>query len=65
MTGQAASWVFASRPGARRCRSPLRLYFWQQWQNGQNRFDEPRRRGVTKSHAVWHYGRPPRFELKP
>jgi RNA-directed DNA polymerase len=33
-------------------RRRLRLYLWRQWQNGPNRFQELRRRGVPKFHAA-------------
>jgi RNA-directed DNA polymerase len=33
-------------------RRRLRSYFWRQWQNGHNRFNELRRRGVPKFHAA-------------
>jgi RNA-directed DNA polymerase len=33
-------------------RRRLRLYLWRQWQNGPNRFQKLRRRGVPKFHAA-------------
>src|SRR5690349_11525627 len=39
-------------------RRRLRLYLWRQWQNGPNRFQELRRRGVPKFHAAVAAGSP-------
>jgi RNA-directed DNA polymerase len=33
-------------------RRRLRLYLWRQWQNGHNRFNELRRRGVPRFNAL-------------
>src|SRR5208283_3448541 len=33
-------------------RRRLRLYLWRQWQNGHNRFNELRRRGVPRINAA-------------
>jgi len=42
-------------------RRRLRMYLWRQWQNGQNRFKELRRRGVPKFLAAVAAGSPTRF----
>jgi len=42
-------------------RRRLRLYLWRQWQNGSNRFQELRRRGVPKFHAAVAAGSPTGF----
>jgi RNA-directed DNA polymerase len=42
-------------------RRRLRMYLWRQWQNGQNRFHELRRRGVSKFGAVVAAGSPTGF----
>ena len=42
-------------------RRRLRMYLWRQWQNGQNRFKELRRRGVSKFHAAVAAGSPTGF----
>jgi RNA-directed DNA polymerase len=42
-------------------RRRLRLYLWRQWQNGTNRFQELRRRGVPKFQAAVAAGSPTRF----
>jgi RNA-directed DNA polymerase len=42
-------------------RRRLRLYLWRQWQNGPNRFQELRRRGVPKFHAAVAAGSPTGF----
>lgn len=39
-------------------RRRLRMYLWWQWQNGQNRFKELRRRGVPKFQAAVAAGSP-------
>ena len=39
-------------------RRRLRLYLWRQWQNGRNRFQELRRRGVPKFGAAVAAGSP-------
>src|SRR5438132_6425951 len=39
----------------------LRSYLWRQWQNGHNRFNELRRRGVPKFHAAVAAGSPTGF----
>ena len=39
-------------------RRRLRMYLWRQWQNGQQRFRELRRRGVPKFHAAVAAGSP-------
>jgi len=39
-------------------RRRLRMYLWQQWANGQNRFRELRRRGVPKVNAAVAAGSP-------
>jgi len=39
-------------------RRRLRMYLWRQWQNGQNRFKELRRRGVPKFNAAVAAGSP-------
>lgn len=33
-------------------RRRLRMYLWRQWKNGRNRFNELRRRGLSKFHAA-------------
>ena len=42
-------------------RRRLRMYLWREWQNGQNRFKELRRRGVPKFLAAVAAGSPTRF----
>ena len=42
-------------------RRRLRMYLWRQWKNGQNRFKELRRRGVTKFQAAVAAGSPTGF----
>ena len=42
-------------------RRRLRLYLWRQWQNGHNRFNELRRRGVPKFNAAVAAGSPTGF----
>jgi RNA-directed DNA polymerase len=42
-------------------RRRLRLCLWRQWQNGPNRFQELRCRGVPKFHAAVAAGSPTRF----
>lgn len=42
-------------------RRRLRMYLWWQWQNGQNRFKELRRRGVPKFRAAVAAGSPTGF----
>jgi RNA-directed DNA polymerase len=42
-------------------RRRLRMYLWRQWKNGRNRFDELRRRGVSKFHAAVAAGSPTGF----
>src|ERR1700719_2139689 len=42
-------------------RRRLRAYLWRQWQNGHNRFNELRRRGVSKFHAAVAAGSPTGF----
>ena len=42
-------------------RRRLRSYLWRQWQNGHNRFNELRRRGVPKFHAAVAAGSPTGF----
>ena len=42
-------------------RRRLRMYLWQQWQNGHNRFKELRRRGVPKFLAAVAAGSPTGF----
>src|SRR5271169_6812495 len=42
-------------------RRRLRLYLWRQWQNGRNRFQELRRRGVPKFGAAVAAGSPTGF----
>src|SRR6201997_1524324 len=42
-------------------RRRLRSYLWRQWQNGHNRFDELRRRGVPKFRAAVAAGSPTGF----
>src|SRR6266851_4765650 len=42
-------------------RRRLRLYLWRQWQNGPNRFQELRRRGVPKFNAAVAAGSPTGF----
>jgi RNA-directed DNA polymerase len=42
-------------------RRRLRMYLWRQWQNGPNRFQELRRRGVPKFHAAVAAGSPTGF----
>src|SRR6266700_3758393 len=42
-------------------RRRLRLYLWRQWQNGPNRFNELRRRGVPKFNAAVAAGSPTGF----
>ena len=42
-------------------RRRLRSYLWRQWQNGRNRFNELRRRGVPKFHAAVAAGSPTGF----
>src|SRR3954447_11785583 len=42
-------------------RRRLRMYLWRQWQNGPNRFQELRRRGVPKLHAAVAAGSPTGF----
>jgi RNA-directed DNA polymerase len=42
-------------------RRRLRMYLWRQWQTGQNRFKELRRRGVPKFLAAVAAGSPTRF----
>src|SRR5438445_13662175 len=42
-------------------RRRLRSYLWRQWQNGHNRFNELRRRGVPKANAAGAAGSPTRF----
>ena len=39
-------------------RRRLRSYLWRQWQNGHNRFNELRRRGVPKFSAAVAAGSP-------
>ena len=42
-------------------RRRLRSYLWRQWQNGPNRFQQLRRRGVPKFHAAVAAGSPTGF----
>ena len=42
-------------------RRRLRMYLWRQWQNGRNRFQELRRRGVPKFRAAVAAGSPTGF----
>ena len=42
-------------------RRRLRSYLWRQWQNGHNRFNELRRRGVPKFSAAVAAGSPTGF----
>jgi RNA-directed DNA polymerase len=42
-------------------RRRLRSYLWRQWQNGHNRFNELRRRGVSKFRAAVAAGSPTGF----
>ena len=42
-------------------RRRLRMYLWRQWQNGRNRFNELRRRGVPKFDAAVAAGSPTGF----
>src|ERR1700693_1241459 len=42
-------------------RRRLRSYLWRQWQNGHNRFNELRRRGVSKFNAAGAAGSPTAF----
>jgi len=42
-------------------RRRLRSYLWRQWQSGQNRFNELRRRGVPKFNAAVAAGSPTGF----
>src|SRR5512136_988743 len=42
-------------------RRRLRMYLWRQWKNGRNRFNELRRRGVSKFHAAVAAGSPTGF----
>ena len=42
-------------------RRRLRSYLWRQWQNGHNRFNELRRRGVPKFSAAVAAGSPMGF----
>jgi RNA-directed DNA polymerase len=42
-------------------RRRLRMYLWRQWQNGRNRFQELRRRGVSKFQAAVAAGSPTGF----
>ena len=42
-------------------RRRLRMYLWRQWQTGQNRFKELRRRGVSKFPAAVAAGSPTQF----
>jgi RNA-directed DNA polymerase len=42
-------------------RRRLRSYLWRQWQNGHNRFNELRRRGVSKFQAAVAAGSPTGF----
>ena len=42
-------------------RRRLRSYLWRQWQNGHNRFNELRHRGVPKFHAAVAAGSPTGF----
>jgi RNA-directed DNA polymerase len=42
-------------------RRRLRMYLWRQWKNGRNRFNELRRRGVSKLHAAVAAGSPTGF----
>jgi len=42
-------------------RRRLRSYLWRQWQNGHNRFNELRRRGVSKFNAAVAAGSPTGF----
>jgi RNA-directed DNA polymerase len=42
-------------------RRRLRMYLWRQWQNGPNRFQELRRRGVPKFNAAVAAGSPTGF----
>ncbi|MBP1739037.1 MAG: RNA-directed polymerase (Reverse transcriptase) [Deltaproteobacteria bacterium] len=42
-------------------RRRLRMYLWRQWKNGSNRFNEFRRRGVSKFHAAVAAGPPTGF----
>jgi RNA-directed DNA polymerase len=42
-------------------RRRLRMYIWRQWQNGANRFQELRRRGVPKLRAAVAAGSPTGF----
>jgi RNA-directed DNA polymerase len=37
------------------------MYLWRQWQNGPNRFEELRQRGVPKFHAAVAAGSPTGF----
>ena len=42
-------------------RQRLRMYLWRQWQNGRHRFQELRRRGVSKFNAAVAAGSPTGF----
>lgn len=42
-------------------RRRLRMYLWRQWSNGPNRFQELRRRGISKFHAAIAAGSPTGF----
>lgn len=42
-------------------RRRLRMYLWRQWKNGRNRFQELRRRGVSKFQAAVAAGSPTGF----
>lgn len=42
-------------------RRRLRMYLWRQWKNGRNRFNELRRRGVSRFHAAVAAGSPTGF----
>ncbi len=42
-------------------RRRLRMYLWRQWKNGRNRFQELRRRGVSKFNAAVAAGSPTGF----
>ena len=42
-------------------RQRLRMYLWRQWQNGRHRFQELRRRGVSKFNAAGAAGSPTGF----
>jgi hypothetical protein len=42
-------------------KSALGLYLWRQWQNGTNRFQELRLRGLPKLHAAVAAGSSTRF----